>query len=371
MSSQAFDSIAPETPNPTPFTAESAEGADGNWGNRTPTSSPLRTEHPEAAESGNRNPAPKPATPSTPYHDPFEVRTDGPRARPWPDEPWRVKIWSEADDARERATPQLKVARWRAGDLARLKEDTPHGVLKYVATHDDGFWGQMAAKLLKDADRLEEMAKEVVPFGTAWHVDTDLEKLQQLKEEREARRAKEEAERQQFIEKQHEKLKRAGEAPRCEHVYMDGRRCKGPQMKGEPWCYNHKQMMTYRPGELTMAPLEDENALMVNILQIQRALITGRLTEKTAALLLYSVAIAAPSVGKVQKPEENSPCPDRAEAARPGTPQSMQRTQREIGEKQNLETTEATEETEEGKSNLPLMNTESTDLREKQGLTAD
>ncbi len=348
---------------PNPFTAKDAEDAKEGW-DKPENTTRFTAESAEIAEQETTQ-----SQPPTPWRDPFEVRTDVSGATPIPDEPWRVRIvrpeeekgFSDMDEWRAAARARMeRVQPWRAGDLARLKDDTPKGVLKYVATHTDSIWGQLAAKALLDADRLEQLAKENVPYGQTWTVETDLEKVKQTKEEREARKAKEDAERQEFIEKQHEKLKKAGEAPRCEHVYVDGKTCKGPQMRGERWCYNHKQMMTYRPGELTMAPLEDENALMLNILQIQRALITGRLSEKTAALLLYSMAIAAPSVAKVHKPEELSHSPDRATAARPGAPQGTQSTPREIGQEQNLETTEGTEETEEGKSDLPLMNTENT-----------
>ncbi len=67
---------------------------------------------------------------------------------------------------------------------------------------------------------------------------------------------------------------------------------------------------------------------------------------------------AAPSVGKVQKPEEQNTL-------------TTKDTKEHKGEEQNQSTTEGTEEKEEGQSDLPLMNTESTDQKERQGLTAD
>ncbi len=288
MSTQAFSSVPP-TPTTTPFTTKDTKEHEGE------------------------NQLQKQNTPA-PWRDPFEVRMDVPGATPLPDEPWRITIvraeeqpqlegWAGVEAGRKAALARLeRVQRWRAGDLGRLKDDTPYGVMKYIATHTDGIWGQLAAKALRDAERLEKLARENVPYGQTWTVETDLDKLREMKEEREAQRTKEEAERAAFIERQHELLKKAGKAARCEYEYVDGRTCRAPQVKGERWCHGHRRMMSYRPGELALAPMEDENAVMLNLLQIQRALVTARITEKTAALLLYSVAIAAPCVARVRKP---------------------------------------------------------------------
>ena len=59
--------------------------------------------------------------------------------------------------------------------------------------------------------------------------------------------------------------------------------------------------MSYRPEKLEILPMEDEQAVMVNLYRVTNSLLAGRITEKLAGLTLWSIAIGAPSAGRVRK----------------------------------------------------------------------
>jgi hypothetical protein len=82
-------------------------------------------------------------------------------------------------------------------------------------------------------------------------------------------------------------LQKANLAPRCEHVFIDGTTCQSPRMKKHQYCYAHERMLEVRPKKLKLLPAEDENSIMWNIMEIQRALIDDEISEKKAGLLLY------------------------------------------------------------------------------------
>jgi hypothetical protein len=60
-------------------------------------------------------------------------------------------------------------------------------------------------------------------------------------------------------------------------------------------------MMSYRPEKLELEPMEDEQAVMVNLYRVTKSLLAGRITEKTAGLMLWSVAIGMPGARRVRK----------------------------------------------------------------------
>ncbi len=96
-----------------------------------------------------------------------------------------------------------------------------------------------------------------------------------------------------FHEQQLALLKKADEAPRCDHVRADGTRCQGPKLRSGKKCYAHAQMEAARPQTLRLPPLEDANSVVLAVMEIQRALLDGEISQKTAGLLLYSVQIGA------------------------------------------------------------------------------
>src|SRR6185312_6883644 len=259
------------------------------------------------------------------------------------DEPWKVTLIPAAAPVGE-DPHAAKSLPWRVGDVTRLKDDSPKGMMEYIATHSTGWWREMAERALRDTDKAERMAREAGwQHGQYWALEVDAEAKQKLLEAEEARRAREEAERakeeaekQAFIQRQMELLERAGRAPRCEYEYTDGRGCKAPQVKGERWCHGHAKMMSYRPEKLEILPMEDEQAVMVNLYRVTKSLLSGRITEKVAGLMLWRIAIGAPGAGR-------------------NSPQRTRRTQRHG--KQNIHRGGA-ETRRKAKKYLPQINTE-------------
>jgi hypothetical protein len=174
-------------------------------------------------------------------------------------------------------------------------------MMEYIATHSTGWWKEMAERALRDTEKAERMAREQGwQPGQCWALEVDAEAKQKLLDAEEANRVREEAERakelaekEAFVQRQMELLKKAGRAPRCEYQYTDGRGCKSPQVKGERWCHGHAKMMSYRPEKLEILPMEDEQAVMVNLYRVTKSLLAGRISEKVAGLTLWSIAIGA------------------------------------------------------------------------------
>jgi hypothetical protein len=87
-------------------------------------------------------------------------------------------------------------------------------------------------------------------------------------------------------------------APRCQWVRQDGTSCRSPQMKRHIYCFAHRQMAEARELMLRLPPPEDANAIQIGIMRIQKALIEGTISTKTAGLLLYSMQLALQNVGQ-------------------------------------------------------------------------
>jgi hypothetical protein len=96
----------------------------------------------------------------------------------------------------------------------------------------------------------------------------------------------------EFHKRQLALLDLAKQAPRCEHVFTDGRCCKAPRVKKGKLCYAHTLMEAKRPLELNLPPLEDANAVMLWLMDVLRGLAEGRTTEKTAGIMLYGLQLA-------------------------------------------------------------------------------
>src|SRR5689334_7426549 len=233
------------------------------------------------------------------------------------DEPWKVTILPDPPKLPPGVLPApdphaAKSLPWRRGDVTRLKDDSPKGMMEYIAMHTSGWWQELADRALRDNDNAERMAREAGwQPGQYWSLEVDAEAKQKLLEAEEAKRqreeaerAKEQAEKEAFMQRQVELLKKAGKAPRCEYVYTDGRGCRAPQVKGERWCHGHAKMMSYRPEKLELEPMEDERAVMVNLYRVTKSLLAGRISEKTAGLMLWSVAIGMPGARRLRKPAQ-------------------------------------------------------------------
>jgi hypothetical protein len=85
----------------------------------------------------------------------------------------------------------------------------------------------------------------------------------------------------------------ADRAPRCEKVREDGTVCGSPQMKGYRYCYAHERMLQTQSQKLQLPAQEDANGIQMAIMRVQKALIDDEISEKKAALLLYSLQMAS------------------------------------------------------------------------------
>lgn len=95
------------------------------------------------------------------------------------------------------------------------------------------------------------------------------------------------------------KLKKADAAPRCEHVYADGTRCRAPRLKHGRQCYAHTRMNELRPRGMQLLAMEDANSVVLNLMQIQRGLADGAISERSAGLLLYTQQLALVALKQV------------------------------------------------------------------------
>ena len=248
----------------------------------------------------------------------FNSLLDGPwKVRILPDEP-EVPAAAPTNPARLGPSGELiqwlpapdphavKSQPWRRGDVTRLKDDSPKGMMEYIATHTKGWWQELAERALRDNEKAERLVREAGwQPGQCWALEVDAEAKQKLldaeeakRQRQEAERAREAAEKESFMQRQMELLEKAGRAPRCEYLYTDGRGCRAPQVKGERWCHGHAKAMSYRPEKLEMELMEDEQAVMVNLYRVTKSLLAGRISEKTAGLMLWSVAIGMPGARK-------------------------------------------------------------------------
>jgi len=87
-------------------------------------------------------------------------------------------------------------------------------------------------------------------------------------------------------------LDKANEAPRCAHVFADGRCCQAPRVKKGKLCYAHAQMETRKPQRMNLPPLEDANAVMIWLMEVSRGLLDGQISERTAGLMFYGLQLA-------------------------------------------------------------------------------
>jgi hypothetical protein len=96
----------------------------------------------------------------------------------------------------------------------------------------------------------------------------------------------------EFHRRQLALLEQANHAPRCEHVFTDGRSCRAPRVRKGKLCYAHTLMEEKRPLQLNLPPLEDANAVMLWLMDVSRGLLDGSISERTAGLMFYGLQLA-------------------------------------------------------------------------------
>jgi len=100
------------------------------------------------------------------------------------------------------------------------------------------------------------------------------------------------AEKIEFHRRQLALLEKANKAPRCEHIYTDGRCCGAPRVRKGKLCYAHTLMEARRPRRMNLPPLEDANAVMLWLMEVSRGLLEGLISERTAGLMFYGLQLA-------------------------------------------------------------------------------
>ena len=96
----------------------------------------------------------------------------------------------------------------------------------------------------------------------------------------------------EFHRRQLALLEQANHAPRCEHVFTDGRSCGAPRVKKGKMCYAHTLMDEKRPRLWNLPPLEDANAVTLWLMDVSRRLLDGTISERTAGLMFYGLQLA-------------------------------------------------------------------------------
>jgi hypothetical protein len=108
-----------------------------------------------------------------------------------------------------------------------------------------------------------------------------------------------EAGNQQFYEELRQNLDRADEAPRCLHIKADGVRCGSPRMKTGDLCFAHQRMANAQALSLRLSSYEDPNGVQMGLMEVSRALVDGKITNRVAGLLFYGLQTAARNVVRV------------------------------------------------------------------------
>lgn len=87
------------------------------------------------------------------------------------------------------------------------------------------------------------------------------------------------------------RLFNASQAPRCQHVKVNGCRCGAPARHGRSYCCFHDSAAR-RNGEFVLPIIEDAASLQLALNKILQALVDKSIGQKTASILLYGLQIA-------------------------------------------------------------------------------
>ena len=94
----------------------------------------------------------------------------------------------------------------------------------------------------------------------------------------------------------HPRTHGAQQAPRCQHIKVNGQRCAAPALRGDSHCHFHNHIespATYVEPYLPF--IEDATSLQLALARIMRMLVLDHVEYKRCALLLYSLQIGRAS----------------------------------------------------------------------------
>src|SRR5579884_265030 len=98
--------------------------------------------------------------------------------------------------------------------------------------------------------------------------------------------------------------------PQCRHTKTNGIRCGSPSVRGHYFCYYHGQIHEHqrrhscaeaRELPLQFPPLEDAHSIQLALMEIGQAVLTDRISDKKAGLLLYMLQTASINVKRLEQ----------------------------------------------------------------------
>src|SRR5690242_1372795 len=98
--------------------------------------------------------------------------------------------------------------------------------------------------------------------------------------------------------------------PRCRHTKTDGIRCGSPTMRSHSFCYYHTRLRANmkphssaeaRELPIQLPPLEDTHAIQFALMDIGRAILEDRISDKKAGLLLYLLQTATINLKRMEE----------------------------------------------------------------------
>ena len=110
----------------------------------------------------------------------------------------------------------------------------------------------------------------------------------------------------------HPRTHAAQQAPRCQHVRLNGQPCAAPALRGQALCYFHHRAQDPATYDERWLPFpEDAASLQLALARVQRLLLMDGFEFRRATALLYSLQIACMNLKNLS-----------AERARPEVPES-------------------------------------------------
>jgi hypothetical protein len=102
------------------------------------------------------------------------------------------------------------------------------------------------------------------------------------------------------------------QAPRCQHVWLNGQRCAAPALSGQTRCHFHQHIepcsLDSQAAEPHLPFIEDATSLQVVLNRVIRCINSGPSTYKTWGLMLYALQIACTNLNNfmAEHPREDT-----------------------------------------------------------------
>src|SRR5206468_1135287 len=91
-----------------------------------------------------------------------------------------------------------------------------------------------------------------------------------------------------------ENLKKAQDAPRCQHLKTSGDTCGSPAMNGQTYCHYHAQALTSTSLEIPM--IEYKRSFQVAMMRVCQQIASGAIPPAQAKVLLQALTVAGKAV---------------------------------------------------------------------------